>query len=296
MAYIEDPRFPDDISAGSTFGPEWGTRIARLPSGKEQRDQPRALSLRKGTVGHEIQDQTEFNKLLDFFEVAEGMTHVWRFKDWTDFNVSSARGRLGDLSVSSAAAIGHGKPDYQLYKRYVNSSNLSQNPKDRLISKPVSAQISVYRNGSLVAFGASSGNIACDTTTGKITFVADVIKNISSISRANPGVVVSSGHGYVTGNVIYIRTAGGMTQVNSLAFTIVSATTSTWILSGTDTSSYTAYTGAGIAERYAQSSESIHWTGQFDVPCRFATDHMAATVQLINNQSWPGIQIMEVRT
>ncbi len=292
--FIETPRFPDAISERALFGPAYSTQIAMNLSGKEQRNQLWSSGLRKGTVGHDIQDQSEFDALLDFFNVAEAETHEWRFKDWSDFRVDSGRGLLGDLGVSSAVATGTGKPDYQLVKRYTNSLSPTQNPKDRIIAKPVSAQVSVYRTGSLVAYGAAAGNIACDTTTGKITFVRDVFVTVTSISKANPGVVCAS-NGYANSNIIYIRDVAGMTTVNSVAFTLAGVNNSLFNV-GTSTTSASAYTSGGIAERYPQSSESLHWSGQFDVPCRFDTDHMAAVTHMPIQESWPTIPIIEIRT
>lgn len=170
--FIETPRFPDDISAQSVFGPAYFTLLAMNLAGKELRNQNWSSALRKGTIGQEIQDQTQFNALMDFFHVAEGQTHGWRFKDWADFIVNSGQGRLGVLGVSSASATATGSASYQLFKRYVNSANPTLNPKDRAITKPVSGQVSVYRAGVLVAFGAASGQITCDTTTGVITWSA----------------------------------------------------------------------------------------------------------------------------
>lgn len=218
--HIETPRFPEGVSAKAEFGPAYSTQVARNIGGTEQRNQNWTFGLRKGTVGHDIQDQTEFDALLDFFNVAEAQTHVWRFKDWSDFTVNSGRGRLGMLGVTSAAATGTGSATYQLFKRYVNSANLTQNPKDRRIAKPVSGQISVYRGGVLQAFGGGAGQISVDTTTGTITWVSSF-----------PG-----------------------------------------------------------------AAEALTWAGQFDVPCRFDTDHMAGVTHLINNESWPTIPIVEIRT
>ena len=293
--FIETPRFPEAISARAVFGPAYSTQVVRKFSGREQRNQRWSSGLRKGTVGHDIQDQSEFDVLLDFFNVAEAETHGWRFKDWSDFSVNSGRGRLGDLGVTSAVALGTGKPDYQLFKRYTNSLSPTQNPKDRVTSKPVSGQISVWRTGSLVAFGASSGNISVDTTTGTIKFIPDLTRAINSITKANPGVVTSSGHGFTNSIYIYLRGVAGMTQVQSLVFTIAGVTNSTFNL-GVDTSAYSTYTGSGFADRFPQNSEALSWSGQFDTPCRFDTDHMAAVTHLINNESWPTIPIIEIRT
>jgi uncharacterized protein (TIGR02217 family) len=169
MAFFETPRFPEGVSAGAVFGPAWSTQVGQALGGAEQRNQRWSSMLRKGTVGHDIQDQTDYNALLDFFNVAQGKTHGWRFKDWSDFNVDSISGRLGNLGVNSACGTSTGSLSYQLFKRYTNSSGLYR---DRVIAKPVSGQISVYRAGSLVAWGASSGQASVDTTSGVVTFVA----------------------------------------------------------------------------------------------------------------------------
>lgn len=69
--------------------------------------------------------------------------------------------------------------------------------------------------------------------------------NISAITQANPGEITTAApHGYTTGNLVYITSVGGMTELNNRAFTITVTGASTFTI-GEDTSTYTAYTVGG---------------------------------------------------
>jgi hypothetical protein len=72
-------------------------------------------------------------------------------------------------------------------------------------------------------------------------------KTITGISKANPGVVISPGHGYTTGKLISIQGVGGMTQVNNRYFVVGATTTNTYELAGENTTSYGTYTSGGLA-------------------------------------------------
>lgn len=71
---------------------------------------------------------------------------------------------------------------------------------------------------------------------------------ITGITQANPAVVTTSGaHGFSTGQLIYIYSVGGMTQVNGRLFTVTVLTGTTFQLVGTDSTGYSAYTSGGTA-------------------------------------------------
>lgn len=69
--------------------------------------------------------------------------------------------------------------------------------------------------------------------------------DVTDITQANPGVVTSAAHGLVNGDQVTFASVGGMTEVNGNTYTVASATTDTFALSGTDTSGFTAYTSGG---------------------------------------------------
>lgn len=79
-------------------------------------------------------------------------------------------------------------------------------------------------------------------------------KTITGITKANPGVVTSSSHGYSNGDTVVISGVGGMTQVNGKRFKVANVATNTFELQDIDgnnvnTTSYTTYTSGGIANR-----------------------------------------------
>lgn len=73
-------------------------------------------------------------------------------------------------------------------------------------------------------------------------------KTITAITKANPGKVTAVGHGYSNGDTVYISGVVGMTQVNSLFFTVTVVDADNFTI-GVDTSSYTAYSSGGTAKK-----------------------------------------------
>jgi Flp pilus assembly protein TadG len=73
----------------------------------------------------------------------------------------------------------------------------------------------------------------------------NVTRNISGATRANPVTITSNGHGYSNGDIVWISGVSGMTQINNQAFTVASATTNTFRLSGVNGTSYSNYTSGG---------------------------------------------------
>jgi hypothetical protein len=84
--------------------------------------------------------------------------------------------------------------------------------------------------------------------------VLEANKTITGITQANPGVVTSTAHGYSNGDTVVITGVVGMTQVNNKRFKVASVAANTFQLQDIDgnnvnTTSYTAYTSGGIANR-----------------------------------------------
>lgn len=76
-----------------------------------------------------------------------------------------------------------------------------------------------------------------------------VVATITGITRANPGVVTTSApHGFNTGKSIFISGVVGMTQVNNTWFTVTSLSSTTFSI-GVNTSSYTAWSSGGRAQK-----------------------------------------------
>lgn len=79
--------------------------------------------------------------------------------------------------------------------------------------------------------------------------VSGAPKTITGITKANPGVVTTSGaHGYTNGMQVVISGVVGMTEVNGRRFTAANVTSTTFELSGVDTIGYTTRISGGVVD------------------------------------------------
>ena len=73
------------------------------------------------------------------------------------------------------------------------------------------------------------------------------VSTITGATQANPCVITVTGHAFANGDLIYIDSVSGMTELNGNVYTVANQATNTVELSGTDSSGYTAYTSGGTA-------------------------------------------------
>lgn len=121
-----------------------------------------------------------------------------------------------------------------------------------------SAGITTYPGFAL----AGSGNAFAKTThNGQACGVSDVngnvwkinpgltcavtIKPITGATQTNPVQLTVANHGCVTGQVVSLASAGGMTQLNSKVYKVTVIDANTLTLDGIDGTAYTAYTSGG---------------------------------------------------
>lgn len=91
-------------------------------------------------------------------------------------------------------------------------------------------------------------------------------KTITGITKANPAVVTSTGHGLSNGDEVYLSVAG-MTELNGRRFIIESVSANTFALAGEDSTSYTTFTSgtayptfSRITNGAATANNTISWT------------------------------------
>jgi len=92
----------------------------------------------------------------------------------------------------------------------------------------------------------SGGAAALTFNVSNIGGIAGTSKTITGITRADPGVVTASAHGFSTGNRIAFSSVQGMTQVNGNVYTITVIDEDSFIIF-VNTTSFTAYSRAGTA-------------------------------------------------
>ncbi len=162
MAFIETPRFPDDIAYDSSFQTVWATSVISSQSGFEARNQMWAQARKRFDIGYGIKTITQLYEVIKYFEAVQGRTHGFRFKDPTDFKSTGPDGTPTHLDI----VIGTGNAsntDFQLAKDYVKGTLTTT----RNIKKPVNGTILIGLNGSLQT---ETTHYTIDYSTGIVTF------------------------------------------------------------------------------------------------------------------------------
>ena len=239
-----------DAEGGHAFD----TEITEVDSGREDRNKRWSQEGGSWQVGERYVASSELYSLNEFHRARHGRWQGFRWRDWADFE------------ARDQALTPDGSPTVPLVKNYTSGSDTYA----RLIKKPRAAGFSMQRNAS--AFSA----FTLDTTTGVVTLQADASAAISNITQAAQAQVEAVGHGYSAGDEIHFDSVGGMTEINDQVGTIQNVVDADHFTVDIDTSGYSAYTSGGTADKYVQSSESLTWSGEFDVPVRFDTDKFNA--------------------
>lgn len=92
--------------------------------------------------------------------------------------------------------------------------------------------------------------------------------SITSITKANPGVVTKTAHGYVDGDLLYLEVLG-MSQLNEKVVRVANKTDDTYELEGIDTTSFDTFTSGTSQEATLGTSITTALTvngsgGEFD--------------------------------
>lgn len=129
--------------------------------------------------------------------------------------------------------------------------------------------------------------------------VLETAQNIVDVTEADPVVVEVTGHGFSNGDLVYIESVGGTTEINNKFFKTANVTADTFELNDMqgndiDGSAYTAYTSGGTVERvYAltvpyQDTDisTLKYTQSFDVMTVCHPSHEPADITRTDHDSW----------
>lgn len=156
--FVEE-RLPDEVERGAVGGPMFKTVITPLESGHEQRNIQWSQSRGEWDIGYGLAHLDEtggghsgfyLNQVIDFFYARRGRAVGFRFKDWTDYQISNQIIGVGNAVLT----------DFQVVKIY-NEVGVSYT---REITKLVDATLSVTVDGLLTV------DYTVDINTGLITF------------------------------------------------------------------------------------------------------------------------------
>lgn len=151
MSGFHEVQFPPDISYGASGGPGYSTTVVTTVSGHERRNANWAAARGKWNVAHGLKKREQVAALIAFFRARKGRAYGFRFKDWTDYQAFAQPIGIGDGATRT----------FQLAKLYASGGEIET----RLIAKPVSGTVKIYRDGVAAASGWT-----VNTATGLVTF------------------------------------------------------------------------------------------------------------------------------
>jgi uncharacterized protein (TIGR02217 family) len=89
-------RFSEDISYGSTGGPEFSTDIIITHSCHEQRNINWSTARAKYNKTYGVKSDQQLSELIAFFRAHYGKAIGFRFKDWSDYKATGQKIGIGD--------------------------------------------------------------------------------------------------------------------------------------------------------------------------------------------------------
>jgi uncharacterized protein (TIGR02217 family) len=151
-AFLETPRFPEEVSAWARGGPEFKTMIAAVSSGAEQRNSLWTFPLGKWDIGAGLREIKNAEATVAFHRNQFGRAYGFRMKDPLD----------SACLITAGVVVGLTGTTFQLYKNYtIGAVTVS-----RKIAKPLASGLVLKNSGTTLTL---TTDYALDTTTGIVT-------------------------------------------------------------------------------------------------------------------------------
>lgn len=290
MAFIETPRFPDEVAAWLVGGEVFASEIVVLNGGAEQVNIIWSMPLRKYNLSAGLREIKNIQATIAFFRGVAGRGNGFRVKIPWDYLVDITTGVLG------TAGVGTGYPTYQLYKKYITGAISTLG----IVPKPVAGTVAPYRNASPMVAGSGAGQYSIDNTLGIVSAVADSTSAVANLAvgantvvtlTANlPTLTANAGH-----NLLYLSgmTGNDAALLNGIAHTVISSAAPAYTISTNTAGKAIDVSGSGYL--YPQTSDTLTWAGEFDIPIRNDNDWLQIGMDPAGLMNWTSITLFEKR-
>lgn len=169
MAFLETPRFPDDIAYGSAGGPGYNTSVVVVKSGHESRNVNWSIARHEYDAAYGVKQIDQLEELIEYFHAVAGMAYGFRYKDFADFKSCNTTDTISFMDQVIGTGDGV-EADFQLKKVYTKGAF----SRSRDITKPVASTTLISINGVQKLEGDGTYPWSVDTTTGIVTFSSAV--------------------------------------------------------------------------------------------------------------------------
>lgn len=118
MIGFHNTRFPEDVSWGSSGGPQFKTQIFESFRGFEKRNIDWAQPIMKFNVAYGVKTDVQTLSVLNFFNARQGRAYGFRYKNWGNYRIQSGVIATGDgLSTRLSIFKFYGFQGARMYKR-----------------------------------------------------------------------------------------------------------------------------------------------------------------------------------
>jgi uncharacterized protein (TIGR02217 family) len=318
MVSFHNVRLPEDIEQGAEGGPEFKTIVLERASGREKRNIAWSRVRGSWDIAYGIRTKADLETVRDFFYARQGKAYGFRFKDFSDFEIT------GPQSIGISGGV---TTVFQIYKRYTSGAFYY----DRKITRLVNGTYSVYIDGvlktegvhytididtGLVTLASAAGTAATGTFTtaanlgngDTVTIEGKVYTLQTSLTNVDGHVKIAASETLTLVNLKNaINATGGTAGVDyaaaTTANTSVTATSSTAhtvvvksLLDGTAGNAITTTEASGGAWGAATLTGGVDATvaveTEFDCPVRFDIDKLVVRMTWEDAMEIPSIGIV----
>ena len=262
--FLEE-RLSDLVRYGSSYTDEYAVDIVQTSGGQEYRALVHPFPLRKFDVSYLLDNDKTYAELQAVYHRAHGRFAGFRVRCYDEW---SSNGRTGTPTAfdQSMGLVSAGV--YQLRKYYgMDKSAGATGYAYREIKKPVAGTVKV----GIGATEIRSADWSVVTTTGRVTFAADVTYAITAVTKAASAVITLGTHSLVVGQSVQVSgIITGMTQINGLR-ALITAKDATTITVAINSTAFTTYASGGVVHTRPQTGETVTSGFEFDFPVRFNT-------------------------
>lgn len=161
--FIDSPRFPDDVSYGSSGGPTYRTTTIELLSGHEQRNKEWAYPRHIYNVGWGARRNSQFGELIQWYHAVSGRLKGFRYKDWLDYNSKDFPAADGSDVIDDEDQLVKTADGVQTVFQLIKTYTVGTETQIRLITRPVSGTV-------VVAVDGTPASPTIDHSLGTLTF------------------------------------------------------------------------------------------------------------------------------
>ena len=285
MADFLEERLLETIRYGSSWQDAYAVDTSSTSGGSEYPRLIHPYPVREFDVSYLLSRDDLFAYLLNLYHRAHGTFGAFRARCYDEWSSNGATGTPTAFDqVMGLVSAGV----YELRKYYGTDGTAGATGyPHRKIKKPVAGTV-------LVGIGTTSirsADWSVVTTTGVVTFAADVTASISSIGQSNPAVLTVGAHSFVTGMSVQISSVNGMTQINGLR-ALVTSYDATHITVAINSSAFSSYTSGGVVHTRPQTGEQVTAGFEFDFPVCFA-DPLPVGMDYHNHRNVDSVRLRE---